>query len=150
MTCAGAYGVIDSLWFDLGGRRVDATVVSQKPSDEGGSISTLQLTVGGRVFQDAARGAYGYRWINDCPPIEGRVPVLYLPARGSTRLAAFLPLYAIPLMVLWFGGVFTLARLAGFASNYSPWQRRVLITAFWVVFGCGGAAPLAIWLFALW
>lgn len=113
VACAGLglYGAIDSFWFGIGAEHASATVVGVVPGGED-DVDVLEFAASdGRRYRVEARGAWRVHWA----PSHGlnvRVPVLY-PADSpeKARLADFAPRFAIPLILLVLGCMFTPAGL---------------------------------------
>ena len=122
LACAGLglYGVIDSIWFGIGAERVSATVVGVLPGG-GDDVDVLELDASdGRRYRVEARGAWRVLWA----PSHGlnvQVPVLY-PADSpeEARLADFAPRFAIPLILLVLGCLFTPAGLLVWRCGWRP------------------------------
>ena len=104
LLCAavGLYGVIDSAWYGIRGKRVDAIVVDFDQSGDFRS-AVLGFTVSGRQHRIDARGSFGVIWVTG-HALGSRAPVLYMPDDPEdARLAASTPRFLIPLFLLIFG-----------------------------------------------
>ena len=120
LACAvlGLYGVIDSIWF--GAERASATVVGFLPGGDN-DVDVLEFDASdGRRYRVEARGAWRVLWATN-HGLNVQVPVLY-PADSpeDARLADFAPRFAIPLIPLVLGCLFTPAGLLVWRYGWRP------------------------------
>jgi len=103
----GLYGVLDSIWFGIGATRTTATVIGAVGSGVESS-DVLEFTASdGRSHRVEARGAWRVHWAPSHVP-NGHVPILFhADSPEKARLADFAPRFAVPLILLVLGCLFT-------------------------------------------
>ncbi len=110
LVCAavGLCGVLDSALFSIRAERADAIVVDLDQTGEV-PIDILEFAALGRQYRTGPRGTFGVTW-ELSRPLGSTVPVLYAPDHPEdARLAAFVPRFSIPLILLVLGLMFTSA-----------------------------------------
>jgi hypothetical protein len=102
---AGLYGVLDAICFRIGAARATAVVVEILPL-EGGDV--LEFTASGRQYRVLGRGCFGA--LATSSGVRVPVDVVYPPDQPEkARLADFRPNFAVPLIMIALGSMFTLA-----------------------------------------
>lgn len=140
LICAafGLYGVIDSLLCGIGAQRVKATVVAVGHTADV-PFDVLEFTASGRQYRVDARGSFGVIW-GPSHGLRSRVSVLCVPDRPEdARLAAFVPRFAIPLILLALGCMFTPAGYLILQKGNAPRFVKVIYLAVFVAIGMTGA-----------
>ena len=134
----GLYGVIDAVFFGMRAERIDATVVDV---DHTGEVSSdvLEFTARGRQYRVDGRGSFGVVW-GPSQGLRRRVAVLYPTERPEdARLAAFVPRFAVPLILLVVGGLFAPAGLLLLRNGNVPRFLKVIYIGLFVAAGVTGA-----------